>query len=85
MFQVVEVGKGGPKDGYKTMRIQYILTNLGIEMVICARKRKCCVFSITSKGKAKAPVVRTGILWHKTKRIQDMLTNLEFYLITYSN
>ena len=52
---MVEVGKDGPKDGHKIMRIQYILTNLGIEMVILCQKEKVLCFSITSKGKAKAP------------------------------
>ena len=33
-------------------------------------KRLCC--SLISKGKNKSPVVLTGILWHKTKRIQDI-------------
>ena len=28
---------------HKPMRIQDILTNLGIYLVICSRKRKCCV------------------------------------------
>ena len=50
---MVEVGKDGPKDGHKTMRIQYFLTNLVIEMVICARKRKCRVFLSLVKEKLK--------------------------------
>ena len=40
----------------------------------------CC--SIIIKGKTRAPAVRTGILCHEKKKIQDILTNLKFHLIT---
>ena len=65
---------------HKTMRIQDILTNLGIYLVTIPQEKVLCC-SIISKRKTRAPAVRTGILWYKTKRIQDILTNLEFYLI----
>ena len=66
---------------HKTMRIQYILTNLGIFGNLFQKDKVLCC-SIISKGKTKAPAAQTCILWHKTEIIQDTLTNLELYLIT---
>ena len=48
-------------------------------------ERLCCF--LISKGKNKAPAVLKGILWHKTKRIQDIwkswvLFDILFHLIT---
>ena len=38
----VKKGKTGIL-GPKMMRLQDILTNLGIYLVICSRKKKCCI------------------------------------------
>ena len=54
-------------------------------LIIWEEKEKVVCCSIISKGKTRAPAVVTGILWHKTKWIQDILTNIEFYLITCYN
>ena len=62
------------------MRIQDILSNLGIYLNHSI-KRKCCVV-LSLEKKTRALALPTGILRYKTKRIQDILTNLELDLIT---
>ena len=68
---------------HKTMRIQDVLTNLGIYLVICSRKRKCWV--IISKGKSRAPAVLTRILWHKAKRIYCLIACSNYLAILWTS
>ena len=63
------------------MRIQNILSNLGMHLNHSI-KRKCCVVLSFVKKKTRALALPTGILRYKTKRIQDILTNIELNLIT---
>ena len=46
-------------------------------------KRKCCVvLPLVKKTRDLAVAVLTGIFLYQTKRIQDILTNIELRLIT---
>ena len=64
------------------MRMQDVLSNL-INYLVTIPKREIVVLVLSLTKKTRTIALPTGILRYKTKRIQDILTNIELNLITF--